>query len=89
YLGTRLFLYPTLQAVFEVDLFCTWNLSDAFAITPVVNYNSFNKINAGLALNLQAGENIMLMAGSSYLNRMFSAGASAGSGGFIKLVYIR
>jgi len=88
YSGVNLWLYPTLEANYRIELFGTWNHNDFFQLTPIIGYSSYEKINAGIGLGFKLGENIIIQAGSTYLNTIFSDQSIAGTGGFIRLVFV-
>ena len=88
YAGLNAHIYPTLNALYRMQLFFTFNLQERIGISPMVSFGSFNKLNAGLALKFNAGEHLIIRGGSSYLNSLFSKDALAGSGGFVSLVFV-
>jgi len=89
YAGISTSFYPTLHYSYQTELFFTWNHRDKFHITPIIAYNSFEQLTAGLSFGANISKTIIIRAGSSYLSSFFSPDKAASQGGFISIVFVR
>lgn len=88
YTGLSGTYYPTLKAIYSMELFGTWNHKDVFYLTPIVRYSSYEQVNFGLSIGLKIIDKIHIYVGSAYLNSFFDKNANLGRGGFIRLTFI-
>jgi len=68
YIGFNTSLYPTLKAIYNFEVFGTWNYKSIFYLTPVVKYGSYNNFNFGLSLGVKVAKKLHIYAGTAYLN---------------------
>jgi hypothetical protein len=87
YIGFSANYYPNLSNAFRTEVFATWNIKNSFRLTPIISYSSFNKINAGLAIDFQLWKALSIRGGSTYLNTLFNPEAPLGQGAFISIVF--
>ena len=88
YAGLNFSLYPTLEANYQVEVFGTWNYKHILQLTPIISYSSYEKVNFGLSVGVKPFKNIYVQLGTAYLDSFFNGDASAGKGGFVRLVYV-
>lgn len=87
YVGVNTYFYPSLYYNYRAELFVTWNIKDAFRISPLFAYSSFSKFNIGLAAETTLWKKLSIRAGSSYLNTTFDKESPLGQGFFLSLVF--
>jgi hypothetical protein len=87
YAGMNAWFYPSLAANYKVELFATFNHRSVFQLTPILSYSAYQKVHVGLAAGLRLGNDLLLQAGSQYLDSFFIGGQPAGQGGFFRLVF--
>jgi hypothetical protein len=85
YAGIRGNIYPTFNALFQLEAFASYNIKNIVQLTPVVAYSSYKKVNYGLFVGLSLGKNVNIQLGSAYLNSLFGNNSLLGKGGFIRL----
>jgi len=87
YAGIRGNIYPTLNAIFHLEAFATYNINNLIQLSPVIAYSSYKKVNFGLFMGVSVGRNFNIQIGSAYLNSLFGNDSLLGKGGFIRLSY--
>lgn len=89
YAGINAFYYPTLEANYKIEVFGTWNHRSVFQLTPIFTYSAYQQLHFGLAAGVKIGKNFIVQAGSNYLDSFFNGDAPAGTGGFVRMVFVR